>query len=330
MIHPKLVVLDVGHGNCSILFNTRGIIVIDAGPGGSLLEFITEHKIRRIDAILISHADKDHIEGVVALLASGIVEIGLVKLNSDAMKGTELWDDLVYELDKANFEGKLKFEVGLTTNDANNLDYGEIGIEILAPRPYLAAKGPGATDRNGRLINTNTVSAVVRLTRKNIPMVLISGDIDDLGLSYLVDSGVNVNASIWIFPHHGGKSGQKNLGLFAEQFTELVQPDVVIFSIGRSGHLANPQPEVVMGLRKKRPTARILCTQLSKHCSGSLPVGESPHLPNIFSRGRVTHSCCAGSIAINLMVDNLQILPEINLHREFIVDNAPTALCKNW
>jgi competence protein ComEC len=327
---PKLIVLDVGHGNCSILFNTRGIIVIDAGPGGSLLEFIIEHNIRRIDAILISHADKDHIEGVVALLASNIVEIGLVKLNSDAMKGTELWDDLAYELDKGNFAGKLKFEVGLTTNDTNNLDYGEIGIEILAPRPYLAAKGPGATDRNGKLINTNTVSAVVRLTRENIPMVLISGDIDELGLSYLVDSGVNVNAPIWIFPHHGGKSGQKNLGLFTEQFTELVKPNVVIFSIGRVGRLANPQPEVVIGLRKKQPTARILCTQLSKHCAGSLPVGVSLHIPNIFSRGRVNRSCCAGSIVIELIIDNIRVLPEIYLHRTFIVDNAPTALCKNW
>ena len=33
-----LSILDVGHGNCAILHDNNNIIVIDAGPGTSLLE----------------------------------------------------------------------------------------------------------------------------------------------------------------------------------------------------------------------------------------------------------------------------------------------------
>jgi competence protein ComEC len=330
MDNPSLVVLDVGHGNCAILFNTKGTVVIDAGPGSSLLEFLTENNIQKIDAILISHADKDHIEGVGTLLAANIFEIGLVKLNSDALKESELWDDLVYQLDKLNSKGKVDLQIGLTTKDTGKLDFGEIMIEILAPQPYLAIKGPGSTDHNGRAISTNTISAVVRLVKETTPLVLISGDIDELGVSHLIASGANINAPIWVFPHHGGKAGQQNLEQFAAQFTELVHPDLVIFSIARSGNLMNPQPDVVKGVRSIRPEARILCTQLSKHCAVSLPTTDLSHLAKIFSRGREARACCAGSIAINLSTNGIAILPELDVHRTFIVGNAPTALCRNW
>jgi beta-lactamase superfamily II metal-dependent hydrolase len=330
MDNPQLVVLDVGHGNCAVLFNTKGIVVFDAGPGVSLLEFLTENKIQKIDAILISHADKDHIEGVGTLLAANIVEIGLVKVNSDALKDSQLWDDLIYQLNQLNAKKKLDFQVGLTTNDTGKLDYGDIMIEILAPNPYLALKGPGSTNRNGQSISSNTISAVIRLTRENIPLVLISGDIDDVGLGNLKDTNESINAPIWVFPHHGGRSGQKNLELFAAQFTELVEPDIVIFSMARSGNLMNPQPDVVKGVRNIRPEARILCTQLSKHCAASVMADDFSHLAKIYSRGREARACCAGSIAIDLSHDGIAVLPEVNFHRDFIIGNAPTALCRNW
>jgi beta-lactamase superfamily II metal-dependent hydrolase len=330
MDNPQLVVLDVGHGNCAVLFNTKGIVVIDAGPGASLLEFLTENKIQKIDAILISHADKDHIEGVGTLLAANIVEIGLVKVNSDALKDSQLWDDLIYQLNQLNSKKKLDFQVGLTTNDTGKLDYGDIMVEILAPDPYLALKGPGSTDRKGQSISSNTISAVIRLTRENIPLVLISGDIDDVGLGNLKNTNESINAPIWVFPHHGGRSGQKNLELFAAQFTELVEPDIVIFSIARSGNLMNPQPDVVKGVRKIRPEARILCTQLSRHCAASVMANDFSHLSKIYSRGREARACCAGSIAIDLNRDGIAVLPGVNFHRDFIVGNAPTALCRNW
>src|SRR5689334_13626005 len=109
---PSLVVLDVGHGNCAVLFDTKGTVVIDAGPSTSLLEFLTDNKIQKIDAILISHADTDHIQGVGQLLATKGFDIGLVKLNTDSLKGSALWDDLLYELDKLNTAKKLDFQVG--------------------------------------------------------------------------------------------------------------------------------------------------------------------------------------------------------------------------
>jgi len=87
-------------------------VVIDAGPGTALPEFLTEEDIRKIDVLLISHADRDHIEGVISLIESQNVTIDVIRLNTDSMKGSKLWDDLTYELDQANRAGNLQFEVG--------------------------------------------------------------------------------------------------------------------------------------------------------------------------------------------------------------------------
>jgi hypothetical protein len=42
MNRPSLVVLDVGHGNAAVLLDTKGVVVIDAGRGGCLIDFLKE------------------------------------------------------------------------------------------------------------------------------------------------------------------------------------------------------------------------------------------------------------------------------------------------
>ena len=90
-----LSILDVGHGNAAVLMDTDGIVVIDCCPDTTLLEFLREERIGHIDVVLISHADKDHIRGLITLVASEACSIGRVRLNSDALKDTDLWRSLV-------------------------------------------------------------------------------------------------------------------------------------------------------------------------------------------------------------------------------------------
>jgi competence protein ComEC len=56
MKRPSLVVLDVGHGNAAVLFDSGGLIVIDAGKGGVLIDFLREQGITEVDILLVSHA----------------------------------------------------------------------------------------------------------------------------------------------------------------------------------------------------------------------------------------------------------------------------------
>ncbi|GAG46048.1 unnamed protein product, partial [marine sediment metagenome] len=210
----SLNILDVGHGNSAVLQDDAVVLVVDAGPGTTLLEFLAEEGITKIDVLLISHADRDHIRGVISLLASQI-SIDLVQVNTDSQKESDLWDDLTYELGCSNAKGKLQFDVGLTTNHTGKFDRGKIHIEILAPTPYLAAKGPGSTDRENRSLTANSLSTVVRLSKAGTPLLLLSGDIDNTGLENLADSQVDAKAPVAVFPHHGGKPGTADMSSFS-------------------------------------------------------------------------------------------------------------------
>ena len=145
-----ITIVDVGHGNAAVVNTGSNIIVIDAGPRSGLLEFLTSFSICKIDVLLISHADSDHIAGVLGLLSSNAIEIHKIRFNSDSLKGSSTWDDLAYELDHLDRSGQVDFSPALTPSNTGDFDFEDITLEIFAPTNYIATKGPGGKDRKGR------------------------------------------------------------------------------------------------------------------------------------------------------------------------------------
>lgn len=325
MTEPDVTILDVGHGNCSVLVDDK-VVVIDAGPGTTLLDFLKEQAIKDVAVVLISHADEDHIKGLVSLFESQTVVVGLVRINSDGIKNSPTWNDLMYLLDEANKAGKVRFEVGLTTNQTGDFDTGRIRIEILAPTPGLAAKGPGSHDHEGRKLSSNSMSAVIRLLRQGRPLVLLPGDIDEVGLANVLEAGTDISAEIAVFPHHGGGASGSNLSEFASSFCKAAQPEKLVFSIGR-GRYDTPRPEVVAAAIGEIPKVRVLCTQLSEHCASQLPKKDPAHLSSRVSKGKEFRRCCAGSISVTLAEKEPNVLPILDAHAQFIASAAPSALC---
>jgi competence protein ComEC len=298
MADPTVSILDVGHGNCAILIDDK-VVVIDAGPGTTLLDFLENEGIKEVGIVLISHADEDHIKGLVSLLESETVGVQIVRINSDALKGSPTWDDLTYLLDEANRTGKTIFDVGLTTNQTGAFDTAAIKIEILAPSPGLAVKGPGSHDHRGRKLTSNSNSAVIRLLRDGRPLLLLPGDIDETGLENLLENNADISAEIAVFPHHGGGAASSDLTTFAASFCTASKPKKLIFSIGR-GKYDTPRPEIVAAVRSMLPPIRILCTQLSEHCASQLPGTDPSHLSDKVSKGKEFRKCCAGTIALTM------------------------------
>ena len=319
-----LAILDVGHGNSAVLFVGGEVVVFDVGQRSGLLEFLSEHDVRNVKTVFLSHADKDHIGALTGLLSSQIVEIHRVVLNCDGLKKSAAWDDLVYELDRAHNAGELQFDVALVEGDLE--EYDNVKVEVIAPSRYLAAKGPGSTDRQERRITSNSMSAVIRISRDNRPIAVLPGDVDGTGLENLIESNVDAEAPVLVFPHHGGNPGATGVAKFVRRICELIKPQAVVFSIGR-GRYATPNPELVRVLRQCLPDVRIVCTQLSQHCSESVPAVSPTHLTNAFALGRRDGCCCGGTVLIDLnKSDGLQ--PDYDGHSAFIEASVATPLCK--
>lgn len=317
--------LDVGHGACAVRFDEAEVALIDAGPGADVLEYLHEEGIDHISTVVITHADADHLGGLIALLGETRFSIGRVVLNSDGAKNTETWRSLVYELDARERMGGLTFDVSLVEGD-EPFQAGRMRAEVVAPRRGLAAIGPGGLTESGRPIRTNTISAVVRIVVEGRPIALIASDLDDVGLDQLLDTGHDLRAPVLMYPHHGGRSGAASEQEFAARLLDAVQPETVLFSISRGSH-RNPLPEVVQAVRAAGAQIRIACTELSRNCAEAAPTDDPVHLLTLFAHGRPTRSCCGGTFRIDPIPDEWPILPAMESHVAFIHAAAPTALC---
>lgn len=316
-------ILDVGHGNAAVFSDGDQALIVDAGSGTALLEHLAATGITRVAAVFISHADTDHLKGLIALLDQDAIQIDAVYVNSDAAKESRQWKALVYALDERNREGTCEFVVHLTEGLSLELAT-DATAHVLAPRQALAATGPGTTDDEGRRITTNTISAVVRIAMPG-KRVLLTGDVDEVGLSHLLATGVDVSADILVFPHHGGNVGAQGdtdrNSAFTERLLAAVGPSVVIFSIGRRTHL-NPRPEIVRAVVAE-PGRHVMCTQMSRHCF----VGEvlpDEHLSDTYAAGRQRSHCCAGSVRLSPTA----IEPSVETHAAFVSENATSPLCR--
>lgn len=322
---PYIAIIDVGHGNSTVLRDGDETIVIDCGAKSSgLLEFLVKEEINVIDRLFISHADQDHIGGLLGLLSTGKFTIYEIIVNSDATKGSDLWNDLLYQLDQMNENGETKFNTGISRSK-DFIKCGSIEIEITGPTPYLVGKGVGGLDTKDRTINSNSLSASFNIFWQNNSVAYLAGDIDQIGLDDLLRHEPDIKSQVLVFPHHGGKAGNTNPVPFAETLCDNVNPQTVIFSIGRN-KFENPRPDIVRAIKMKIKNVRISCTQLSKNCGKDINVKLSSHLVDMFSRGRENYNCCCGTFVIKLG-ETASHFPELDPHISFIKAAASNPLC---
>ena len=326
---PNLVILDVGHGNCAVLSDGDEAFVVDAACRETLLMYLETRGITQIAAVLISHADADHIAGVMGLLLCPSIKVERIYVNPDSIKKTEIWTDFRYTIAEVRRAKGTVVHTELTTTNSPEFSRKDYRIEVLSPTPEVAMAGVGSVDLEERSLSPNAMSAVIRILSTSGPEALLPGDIDAVGLSNLLRECPQPCARILVFPHHGGvPRGADEYG-FARDLCQAVKPSVVVFSIGRGKH-DTPRPQIVRGVRAGAPDAYIACTQLSMHCAASLPHGADEHLGDRPSRGRVSNSCCAGSIEFSLGAEPLSHEPSAEAHSRFIEMAASSALCRRW
>jgi beta-lactamase superfamily II metal-dependent hydrolase len=327
MNRPSLLVLDVGHGNAAVLLDTGGVIVIDAGKGGLIIDVLLQLQIDEVDILLISHSDEDHVGSAPHLLLEPKIMVRTVYFNSDPSKNSRSWAAFSKAIGIARIEKNLEAHAELTTTLTGSLDRGEIRVEVLYPPPELATSGPGGRSADGVKLTSNAMCAAIRLRRGPLPMVLFAGDVDQECLDFWSLEGLNLKTRVLVFPHHGGRPGEADTVEFATRVCRLVQPAVVLFSIHRSRHRL-PLPEVVRAVRETAPGVRIACTQLSEHCAVNPPNATWRHLQDLPAKGRASGTCCAGTMLIDLSGSRLRILPLESEHQRFIAAFAPSALCR--
>lgn len=323
-----LTVIDVGHGNATLISSASETVLVDAGGGVAIVEYLLQAEITHVDTVVISHADKDHVGGLLALLSTGKVSIGRVILNSDGTKDSILWSDLAYELDHLERAEKVEVLSALKENYIVPTVTPGLEIRALAPRPLLVQLGVGNTDRDGDKILSNSISAVLHVRFEDRGIALLAGDMDRMGWKHLKQTGHDLRADVLVVPHHGGWWGARHRT--KEMTSELclaVAPSHAFVSNGRGSH-DNPRADVIAAIRETVPRVRIACTQVSNLCLIKELARPEMQTRNVFSAGARRDACCAGSMHIPVYATTGSQI-DLNYHNAFVDRLGSDALCRS-
>ncbi len=210
-------VLDVGQGLAIHVQTSGHDLLFDAGPAFSadadsgnriIAPYLRAMGVRGLDALVVSHADKDHEGGAASVLAA--LPVALLKTS-------------------------LPFEHALSAQpvphelcrDGDAWDWDGVRFEMLHP---------GAEPLSRK---TNDLSCVLRVTAAGQSM-LLSSDIEAVSERTLLrQHPAELAAAVMTVPHHGSKTSS------TPEFIAAVAARDVIFPVGYRNRFGHPKEEVV-------------------------------------------------------------------------------------
>jgi len=224
----KVIFLNVGQGDATLIMQGDKQVLIDGGPDGQiLLEKLGKYVPfwdRKIELIVASHPDQDHIQGLTDVLEK--YQIGSVIQNSDESDSQifKKYKDLLAQknINIIDAQPGAKAEIG---NGA--------GMEILGP----------LEEKNDKK-DTNIDSVVAKLTfgKNNF---LFTGDSPFEEENDLLKTTEEISANVLKVSHHGSKYAT------SQEFLEKVQPKEAIISVGKNNY-GHPSPEILERLEKDK------------------------------------------------------------------------------
>jgi competence protein ComEC len=226
--------LNVGQGSSTLVIGPDGdTILIDTGDwtddGEDVIAYLEALGVTRIDHLVTSHPDADHIGGHAAVIEH-------FETNADGVGA-------VYDPGIASSSGT--YDEYLDAIEAHNVTLYRAqagdsikmsGVEtrILAPPAgYLANK-----DRNE--------NSIVIYLQFGASSFLLPGDGETASEEYLVESyGDNLNSTVLAVGHHGSQSST------SEAFLDAVSPQVAVVSSAYDSQYGHPHESVLSRLASR-------------------------------------------------------------------------------
>lgn len=230
---PRALVLDVGQGDATLVQGRDSAILVDAGGVGRgrtvVLPALRAAGIRRLDLVVLTHADLDHRGGFLEVLGG----VDVARLWVPLGAGVE--PAFVPLLAAARSAGTRVEERG-----AGDLAV-RVGDLLVVPLwPPRCERTPGRPGCRGS--GRNDRSLVVRIDAAST-RILFPGDLERAGEFALLESEADVRADVLRVPHHGSRSSS------SREFLEAVSPALALASAPCLGRFEMPAPEVAMRLR---------------------------------------------------------------------------------
>lgn len=232
----KIYFVDVGQGDCTLVVTPQNKnILIDGGGSKNydvgkniLLPYLLDRKITKIDYLIITHFDTDHVGGILTILKEIKVQkviIGKQYENSD------------------NYEEFLKIIKSKNINVKQISNGNKIKLEKDVEIIFLYPEK--------ELINENSLnnnSLVFKLNYGKFSM-LFTGDIEKVAeekIIKLYNGTDGLKSTVLKVAHHGSKSST------IENFLKEVNPQIALIGVGKNNKFGHPNSNVLKRLEDLR------------------------------------------------------------------------------
>lgn len=207
--------IDVGQGDSSLIITpSNKTILIDGGGSlngydvgkNTLLPYLLNRKIQKIDYILISHFDADHVNGLIAVLEN--IKVEKVLISKQIEKSSE-YEKIMEVIKTKNVKVCL-----LKSGDNLRLEK-DVHLEVLYPEEELVFSD----------LNNNSI--VAKLEYKNFSM-LFTGDIEEKAEENLINKYKDtnkLNVTVLKVAHHGSKTSSK------ESIINEIKPTIALIGV---------------------------------------------------------------------------------------------------
>lgn len=228
----EITCLDVGQGDCVVLeTKEHKRVMIDCGSVSEkdvgkydLIPFLKHQGIARLDCIVISHTDKDHVSGIEELLEDIGDHMTAIRVGCLVLPEWEEKSEMYMKLEElAKKAGTEIFYV----NTGDLLEIGEMELEVLHP-----SKNSKGTDTN----EEGVVLQVQYQDFRGLFMGDVSIEVENLLLSEFKD------VDFLKVGHHGSKYST------GKEFLQVIQAEYGMISCGKGNSYGHPDKETVKRL----------------------------------------------------------------------------------
>lgn len=213
--------LDVGQGDCILVVSDDKTVLIDAGPRGNednIMRYLRNLNIHRLDYIIITHYDADHIGSMAGILrevtADSIIMPYIAEENMPTTKVFQQLVDTISGLDATVLAAK--------PGDTYPLGNG-----------LMTILGPVNTSRS-----MNDMSVVTEIRYEEISF-LFMGDAEKQSETDILREVPLLNTDVLKVGHHGSKSST------SEDFLRAVSPRIAVISCAAGNRYGHPSAEVI-------------------------------------------------------------------------------------
>lgn len=230
---PRMVVMDVGQGDAILIQDGTRAVLVDVGLDDAVCKALTRNRVMRLDAVVLTHTDLDHIGGLTHL--SGRVAVDRIVVARGVEAG------LLEMMDQAG----VRMAIPIVEVDAGDaIRVGRFLLTVLWPRE------PVVGDENG---DSLVMLAELATGEGHRFRGLLTGDAEQEVLDPLVSDGTVGAIDILKVGHHGSTAST------SRTMMEALTPAVAIASAGEGNRYGHPTEVCVATLEEGG--AIVLCTK---------------------------------------------------------------------